>query len=234
MTITDLESNGPLTIRIWTPLPQFAPTPPSTALYTIMLLIGVLPRYASFPLPPTATLAEVEPAVRAKWDLEGVELEFGLHDIASDEITIVAKSTQIGSLDLGTLSLIVRQAVTPDDASAPPPADGAAEGALLRSLRVSVGSTAPGLLTYTFYCEDRAEEFQLKFAPGTKVKEAREALGTRFGIPTEAVALHFMGKALRDGFMMERLRVGDTKIQIYLKDSRPVVLMSARANRRPA
>jgi hypothetical protein len=199
-----------------------------------MLLIGVLPRYASFPLPPTATLAEAEPAVRAKWDLEGMELEFGLHDIATDEITIVVKSTQIESLDLKTLSLIVRQAVTPDDTSAPPPADGAAEGALLRSLHVTVGSAPPGLLTYTFFCEDRSEEFQLKFPPGTKVKEAREALGTRFEVPTEAVALHFMGKALRDGFMMERLRIGDTKIQIYLKDNRPVVLLSAMANRRPA
>jgi hypothetical protein len=35
------------------------------------------------------------------------------------------------------------------------------------------------------------------------VGQAREAVARACGIPPEAVALHFMGKSLRDSFVME-------------------------------
>jgi hypothetical protein len=115
-----------------------------------------------------------------------------------------------------------------------PPADGSAEGGLQQSLHITIGAHSTEALSYTFFYEDQAQDIHLRFPSGTKVGEAREALGRHFGVPPEAVALHFMGKALRDGFMMERLRLGDTKIQVYLKDDRPVLLLTAKANRNPS
>jgi hypothetical protein len=62
------------------------------------------------------------------------------------------------------------------------------------------------------------------------VKQAREAVASQSQKPPEAVFLHFLGKELRDGFSMDRLRLGTAKINIYFRNESEVLLHTARPN----
>jgi hypothetical protein len=52
------------------------------------------------------------------------------------------------------------------------------------------------------------------------VKQAKEAVVTHYGKPPDAVFLHFLGKELRDGFAMDRLRLGTTKINVSFRNDK--------------
>jgi hypothetical protein len=184
---------------------------------------------------------EAEAAVRQRFDLSCLERAFGLRDFNTDETTVVAKSTEIGRLDLKTFSLIVRPSESctcpdePTSASADcgevREADRDADGeVLLRSLGVSCGSVRNNIPVYQFVCLQHSEEFELRLAIGTKVSSVREMIGRRYGVPAAAVTLHAFGKALRDGFVMDRLRIGTSKVSVHLQDNGEIVLLTARAN----
>jgi hypothetical protein len=74
--------------------------------------------------------------------------------------------------------------------------------------------------------------FELPFAAGTNIRSVRSEIGRRFGRAPDDVSLFFMGKALKDGFMIDRLRFGASKITVYLPDLDPLVLGTAKALRR--
>jgi hypothetical protein len=267
MTLKDLELNADQSLRIElsvpsepsTPRPAIPPpsSPPEPAIasasasaaspavavvtYSIVLILGIVSRVGSYVFAPTATLTEVEAAVRQRFDLGDLELEFGLLDINTDETTIIAKSTEIGRLDLHTFSLIVRPSEScarpeePTSASADCGGVGGADGdagseVLMRSLDISCGSVRDDIPVYRFVCSQRSDEFELRLAIGTKVSSATEMIGHRYSVPTAAVTLLFRGRILSPSCMMERLRVGASRIDIDLRDDREILLMSAKAN----
>jgi hypothetical protein len=84
-------------------------------------------------------------------------------------------------------------------------------------------------MRYGFVCDD--EVFHIRFPPGAKVGDARKAVAERFKTRPESVALHFMGKALRDGFALDRLRLGTSHISVYVTSDREILVVTARANR---
>jgi hypothetical protein len=201
----------------------------ATETYSVALLLGVIPRVASFKLSPTTTLAEAEPSVKDRWDLGDLVIEFGLLDDDADIPAILPKSTVIGSLDLEKSMLIVRASgnIDSDDPVGWEPnggrddvengiADdtGAADVRLMQSMKATIGSLEPGAMRCGFVCDD--EVFHIRFPPGSKVGDARKAVAERFNAKQDAVALHFMGKALRDGFALSRLRLGTSHISVYL------------------
>jgi hypothetical protein len=212
----------------------------ATETYSVALWIGVVPRMASFKLAPTSTLADAEPMVRNRWCLGELEIEFGVLDEDSDIPAVIPKSTVIGGLDLDKYTLIVRPSANIDSAgpvvSGYDEPDGdieedenAGDGRLLQSMQATVGSAEPGAVRYGFVCDDQV--FHIRFPPGAKVGDARKAVAQRFKTTPEAVALHFMGKALRDGFAMDRLRLGTSHISVYVTSDREILVVTARANR---
>jgi hypothetical protein len=90
-----------------------------------------------------------------------------------------------------------------------------------------LASTA-GKVQYTFVNAETNEEFVLEFSPGETVSDAREQLQQRYNLPTkDDVTLLFAGKALRDGFVLDRLNIGGNKVVVHIKDRTKVLLYSA-------
>jgi hypothetical protein len=96
-------------------------------------------------------------------------------------------------------------------------------------MHATIGTVSPGAMRYGFVCDD--EIFHIRFPPGSKVGDARKAIAKRFKTQPEAVALHFMGKALRDGFALDRLRLGSSHISVYVTSDREILVVTAKANR---
>jgi hypothetical protein len=51
-------------------------------------------------------------------------------------------------------------------------------------------------------------------------------------VALDAVMLLFAGKALKDQFLLSRLRVGDSAITVCIRDDQAVLIVTAKANRR--
>jgi hypothetical protein len=231
MTLADLDPDEPLEIRLSTPAPLVSAASPvtsapasPTASYSIVLLLGIIPRVGIYQLAPTATLEEVEVALMKRFDLGDLELEFGLLDIESDETTIIPKSTVIGQLDLKKFSLIARPSETfecspvsssvnesGDRPACESDADG---GGMLQSICLTVGGAASSSKVYEFFCDSLHQALHLRLPPGATVKQAKEAVASQYGKPPEAVFLHFLGNELRDHITMERLRLGTAKVTV--------------------
>jgi hypothetical protein len=102
------------------------------------------------------------------------------------------------------------------------------DGRLLQSIHATIGSVSPGAIRYGFVCND--EIFHIRFSPGSSVGDARKAVAERFKTQPEAVALHFMGRVLRDGFALDRLRLGTSHISVYVTSDREILLAIANPN----
>jgi hypothetical protein len=63
--LADLAPQPEEVIKITRSVPAVAPAPPA---YSISLMLGVVPCVGLFALPPTATLAEAEAALREPWN----------------------------------------------------------------------------------------------------------------------------------------------------------------------
>jgi hypothetical protein len=145
----------------------------------------------------------------------------------------------IGSLDLERQSLVNRPAeialtppeIGPADLQSAAGGDEEApdESRLLQSMKMTVGTGNLDLLAYAFVCDSPKAEFSLRFARGSKVADARSAVARRLERAAEDVSLFFMGKALKEGFVIDRLRLGHSKITVYVRDLEPVFLGTAKA-----
>jgi hypothetical protein len=208
----------------------------------ISLLLGIVPRKSAYELPPTATIADAETRMRQRYELGDLELDFYVWDAATDDQELIPKSTVIGNLDMGGRTLIARPATS---LAAVPPAASELElepevkapGAeteqrtALEVLHVTCGSVAQTNPGYAFSRDDPPDQFTLYLPPGAKVGDARARVGERYTKPPEAITFQFMGKTLRDAFVMDRLRLGTAKINVHVQDDSAVVLLTAKANR---
>jgi hypothetical protein len=235
MTLTDLDPTEPLEICLSTSAPLMAadslttstPTSPTTS-YSITLLLGIIPRIGTYRLAPTATLEEAEIALKMRLKLGDLELEFGLLDVSLDETTIIPKSTVIGELDLKKFSLIARPSETFERPSDPvkmnesgdPSAseNDADDGRMFQSVCLTVGGGPSSSKVYDFFCDSFHQTLHLRLPPGATVKQAREAIASQYQKPPEAIFLIFLGKNLRDDFVMDKLRLGTAKIRILFRN----------------
>jgi hypothetical protein len=198
--------------------------------------MGVIPRLTTIRLPPSATLHEAEVDIRKKFDLGAVELEFALSDIDTDEATCVPKDSRIGSLDLKQYQLLVQPEGTAE-AAEKAALDEEAREIALEAMHVTCGSQRPsqisiGKVRYRFAVAQRNEDFSWPFAGGQTVLDAKKMICARYSLDSTAdVTLLLSGKALRDGFVLERLRIGNGSITVYIRDFSKVFVQTATANR---
>jgi hypothetical protein len=246
MTLDDVDDFSELRIVFLAPKPQPDGVPsktPATAIrrdvFQVTVVLGIIPRMLSLRLPPTATLHQAEAEVRRRLDLEDIELEFVLSDLLSDEGNVVPKESLLGNFDLEKFNLLVQLQGTAE-ANANPAADDAEQGERpTQSLHVMCGSLRPaplvkGMTVYKFVAAQYGQEFSLSFEAGKTVLDARKAVAARYPGKTSAdITLLFSGKALRDGFVLDRLRIGTGRITVYVRDIESILILTARANRDP-
>jgi hypothetical protein len=246
MTLDDVGDFSELRIVFLAPKPQPDRVPSKTLatairrdVFQVTVVLGIIPRMLSLRLPPTATLHEVEVEIRRRLDLEDIELEFVLSDLLSDEGNVVPKESLLGSLDLEKLNLLVQLQGTAE-ANANPAADDAEQGeGPTQSLHVMCGSLRPaalakGMTVYKFVAARYGQELSLSFEAGKTVLDARKAVAARYPGKTSAdIPLLFSEKALRDGFVLDRLRIGTGRITVHVRDIESILILTARANGDP-
>jgi hypothetical protein len=192
----------------------------------------MIPRCITTQLPPTATLQEVEPDVVKRFELEGIDLEFVLSNFFMDEMEVLAKTVTLGSLDLKNKILVVQQKGTAAEAAAAND-DQDEDGGGGAALHVTVSTVKPaGMVLYKFVAGQYEQEYSIAFPPGKTVLDARKAVAARYEGRTAAdITLLFLGKALRDSFVLDRLRIGNGRITVYVRDVEAILIVTARARR---
>jgi hypothetical protein len=80
---------------------------------------------------------------------------------------------------------------------------------------------------YRFITADRREQ-TLYFESGTKILDARQRLARALDVPEDAVSLLFAGIALKDTFLLRKIRFGNDAITVCVRDESPVLLVTDR------
>jgi hypothetical protein len=95
--------------------------------------------------------------------------------------------------------------------------------------------TEPDMRRLLFRIEQRGNaEVRLAFRNKANVGEARQRLARIVGVEPEAITLVFSGKGLHDRYVIGRLRTSNTEgITVYIKEPTEVLLLTAKALRRP-
>jgi hypothetical protein len=187
--------------------------------------------------------------------LNDLEIEFVLHDNDGND-QFVSSQTAIGDIDHSQNSLIVRpvqthvvtESVTRTTTSTtrvsivtfettgqsapstfsvdsvPPGPQG--------SLVDDPEPTDPSEMRLRFKIEQRGEDVRLVFPKTATIANARVRIAEKLAIDPGTVALLYAGKALQDKFLIDRLRIGEQGITVYIKDDTEVVLQSVRGWRR--
>jgi hypothetical protein len=224
MTLTDLEPGPREVIEVM----AVAPTVIQIA---VTVLIGVVPRVLALSLPPDATIADAEVTVRSRVNLGDLQLEFALMETATESIATLAKSTPVASLDLSHLTLVARPAGACSYENSGKVHDAPEPSFPARSaLPLNGRSGWAHSIACSFHCDQPSDDFQLSFSSGATIGEAREEIAQRYGKSAPDVELYFMGKALRDGFLLSRLKIEHSGITIRLADDSEILVLTARAN----
>jgi hypothetical protein len=147
----------------------------------------------------------------------------------------VSRSTQIGSIDHKANALMVRPAGTlaVDEFGPATVSMTANSHAPAPQLPNDPETNDPNLTRVLFKIDQRDQEVRLVFTKKQKVEDARTRIAALVGVDPAAISLLFGGKALKEQFILDRLRVGEQGISIYIKDDAEVLLVTAKAYRRP-
>jgi hypothetical protein len=212
------------------PEPPLAPPPPELIEYAIYLQIGTIPRMRRIKLPPTATVADAEERARAIWELGELDVQVVLMDLANDTSEIVPKTEQMSALDLQTYMFTVVKAASLADTG---PSDFVAVDRPMRDdpRLCCDDAEIPGEVLYCFRVVSLGTELRMSFPPGATIRDAKVRIAGRCDVPPGDVTLLFSGKLLKDGFILNRLRIGDQKITVRLPDTSELLCLTARALR---
>jgi len=216
--------------------------------YQVTILVGVIPRIFRVTLDTDATVADLEIAARQQKNiaLGGLDLEVVLGDHMDNEYQTLSKNQRLNTLNFDGLDLGIRlQGVASSDADHEVPEEElltfSYDDALLLSpasatqAQVPPPGAAPVGTPYRFTVPTRGiEELTLYFAAGATVLDAKKIIAEHFGSSTAAtdVTLLFSSKALRDGFVLDRLRIGNGIITVYPKETAEVLIVTAKAMRK--
>jgi hypothetical protein len=244
MTLNDLDVSPSSFIEIACSGGGDIPVPRSTSPSTprelrVILLLGVIPRGALFQKDATQTLADLLPEVITKWDITDLELEFVAGLAAEENWRILPFTTLIADVPDkdSEESLGVREATsltvdvmdfnrstglfdtTSSFIPAPP------------SIEIEEKDSEAGT-SYKFDLGQRGIR-SFSFNDDAKVLDARQRIAKLPTIPSiDHVTLLFAGKALKDQFLLRRLRIGDGTITVSIRDDQAVLLLTAKAYRK--
>jgi hypothetical protein len=85
---------------------------------------------------------------------------------------------------------------------------------------------------FKFKIDQRNQEVQLKFLKKATVATARATVAAKLGVDPGTVTLLFTGNSLQDKFIIDRLRIGNDTITVYIKDNTEVLLLTGKGYRR--
>jgi hypothetical protein len=208
--------------------------PASTILVPAGLETDGIPLLATLSFDVDAPLSEVLAKFAARWP-RPYEVDLVLEDKETGVRTFPDLAARVDTLDLAHNYVIVTHPrptevlVESNPVRAPVHEEDESEAVILRTGSVRVNREQPSGVTYSFSCEQRQDEFSLSFERGKTVGDARNAVAAHYSLDSEFVTLLHAGKPLKDGFLLDRLRIGRQAIRIYLKGASEVLLLTAAA-----
>jgi hypothetical protein len=193
----------------------------------IALLVRVIPRFRRFMVTSRTTLRQLEPTVRSEWQLQDISTDFALIDGDCEITQRLSLDTAVGTLAFSAdAQLAVVQSVqvlevhdVGGERPNPP-------------IAVEHSGTSEGELEIKFQLLSDGSHFTLRFGKNATIGDARTEVGKHVGVSSsEFITLLLQGKALKDGILLNRLRIGANSIAVYVKDMTEVLLTSAFALR---
>jgi hypothetical protein len=171
----------------------------------------------------SATLAEVEALIRTERGIDDQPLAFFVTDV-----TTGVDVYQPDTLVIGDVGISDRRPLTlrpPEPGEVPSAAEAVSPleevGVMVSTLR----PTAKPPKAFNFVVPQRKnEEFQIELLAGATVLDARKAVAQRCGVQYDDIGLLFLGKLLKDEFILERMRIGEKVITVTVNDKRTVIL----------
>jgi hypothetical protein len=217
-------------IRGITTVAEAAPAAP--VVYQIMVNISGLPQTLKFSATPDTPVEAAEPEVKKRFAC-GPEraVQFQMVNEDTGEVEAISPDTPFAETERDRWFLSAQTVnAQPQILVAEPDPPEEQGGAI-----VSIGggsvvmSNAPiEAVDYSFIVAGSGIAFQLRFTRGQTVLDARKAIQSRFNVEELAdIGLLFGGKALRDAFVLDRLRIGTKQITVTIRDRRSVLLVTA-------
>jgi hypothetical protein len=208
MSLRDLNHLESLHVRI-RPIPIIE--------LTVILRTRVVPRQCKITVAANSTLQVIEPILRGKWSLEEIDIEFQLGSFETDDWRVLPKETVIGSIDLTNGDLTVTEAaravsVSPIEAFQQP-------------------ESAADKWEYHFVLPGFDEPVTISLPSGSTALAARTEVARLLKVEIENVTMLFGGKAVRDGFLLERMQLRGRPFTAYVRDTSEVLLLTAAAMR---
>jgi hypothetical protein len=192
----------------------------------LFLLRGAIPKKKRLRLPAGSTAQQVEELARAEWQLGDVNLDVVVEDTLENTKERVEKDARVALIDLGpgkrlaVISTVEMVAVSEDEA--------ASFATLGRS---EIPDLKPGETIYSFTVNGQI--YPLKFGANATVGQARAKLAQAIGVESpEKLNLMAGGKALKDTYLLNRLRLGDKALSVFVPDESEILVLSARGHRK--
>jgi hypothetical protein len=204
---------------------------PESSQYRIGLCLSDVPLFARLTLDPDATLAEIEPVIKSTWSIQSVETECAVTVLATGKTDKVGASTRICEIDHDNSILFIRPSGTSYQAAQPVTST---PQTLFGETRKD-GTTLPlAEQTHMRYTVPQRAGMTLSqsFPKGQTVKDAKARLAEELGYEAADITVLFSGKALKDTFLLDRLRIGKLPLVVAIRDpnSVPVVAMNGPAS----
>jgi hypothetical protein len=185
--------------------------PEAVLSFQVMLCASnAVPLFRSCTLPRTAQLSAVEADLRGRGLVRpDWRVEFVIDDAPE---SVLPKTAQICDFDLNSHSLAAM--IGADEGHS-----ASTVAALASQLRSSLGGE---IVAFNFVlAEAEPQRFSLPFGPAQTVRDAKRAILSHYGRNEDVpIALLYAGKALRDDFVLGRLRIGKDEIVVFLKSDR--------------
>jgi hypothetical protein len=204
--------------------------------FQVMLLVGGASTVTTCTLPRAATLAAVEDDLRRR-ALVAPENRL---DFAIDEAlaAMLPKTARIDGLDLR--QCILRARIGADAVAVAAVADAVAVAAAVpaRAARRRASARAspaggPTVAVNFVLAGPEPEPFALELSPMQTVRDMKRSVLSDLGRPEDTVIeVLFAGKALRDDFILERLRIGSDTVFVYLKADKKFLLQTVVPTKR--
>jgi hypothetical protein len=177
----------------------------------------------SYNIKESATLAEVEAMIRKERGIDDQPLAFFLTDATTAVDHHQPETVVIGDIGISDKRPLTLRTPEPGEI----PSDEVAVSPL-EEVGVTVSMMKPVARPpqkFNFIVPQRAgETYQIELPAGATVLHARQAVARKCGVQYDDIGLVFLGKVLKDEFILERMRIGEKVITVSVNDQRTVIL----------
>ncbi|GMB10323.1 MAG: hypothetical protein NkDv07_0124 [Candidatus Improbicoccus devescovinae] len=221
------------------PFSGAAPEPaPAKIQVNVMSLIGIIPRYWTINITQASKISDIIKEASNKFNLDKLELECCVGDCEREEYAIVSPSDlaikHLNTPGYDTNLFFIRPATTltfesystEDEFNRTVSSLQSQQPRPVNQPSQPAPAPAQGETPITFEVKD--EIIAYNFPDTATVQTAKEKLAQRYSVKPEDVTLFFANKALKETFLLKRLRIKDNKIAVTITDYNPVLLFSVK------